>query len=106
MECRSGSLRLDAGRPDHLGPLFCFVANEFLEFGGRHRHRHRGQIGKTRSEFWVGESYAGLLIKFIDDLGGRAFRGADAIPADSFISRHEFRQAVVTARARTWPLLM
>jgi hypothetical protein len=67
MECRSGSLRLDAGRPDHLGPLFCFVADEFLEFGGRHRHRHRGQIGETRSEFWIGESGAALFIKFIDD---------------------------------------
>jgi hypothetical protein len=92
MECRSGSLRLDAGRPNHLGPFFCFVADEFLEFEGRHRHRHRGQIGKTRSEFWIGESGSGLFIKSIDDLGGRAFRGADAIPAGGFISWHEFRQ--------------
>jgi hypothetical protein len=27
-------LWLDVGRPDHLGPLFDLVGNEFSEFGG------------------------------------------------------------------------
>src|SRR2546430_2609009 len=30
----AGSLRLDVGRSDHLGPLFDLVGNEFSEFGG------------------------------------------------------------------------
>ena len=30
----AGSLRLDVGRPDHLGPLVGLVGNEFSEFGG------------------------------------------------------------------------
>ena len=29
-----GSLRLDVGRLDHLGPLVDLVGNEFSEFGG------------------------------------------------------------------------
>src|SRR5215831_17335074 len=41
-----GSLRLDVGRADHLGPLLGFVGDELAEFGWRHRHRHAAQIGE------------------------------------------------------------
>jgi hypothetical protein len=45
---RQDSLRLDVGRPDHLGPLLGFFSNEFAEVGERHRHRHAAEVGKAR----------------------------------------------------------
>ena len=39
-------LRLDVGRPDHLGPFLGFVGDELAEVGGRagkHRRRPRRQ---------------------------------------------------------------
>src|SRR5262245_1349136 len=35
----AGSLRLDAGRLDHLGPFLGFVGNELAKIGGRARER-------------------------------------------------------------------
>src|SRR5262245_54398196 len=37
--CGIGSLRLDVGRPDHLGPLLGLVGDELAEVGGRARKR-------------------------------------------------------------------
>jgi hypothetical protein len=46
---RQDSLRLDVGRPDHLGPLLGFFSNEFAEVGERHvpMVRHREDAGRT-----------------------------------------------------------
>src|SRR5262249_60699740 len=44
-----GSLRLDAGRPDHLAPLLGFVCDELPEIGRREREHVATEIGVTAS---------------------------------------------------------
>src|SRR5262249_55974569 len=39
------SLRLDIGRPDHLGPLFGFVRDELAEVGRRTLKWHPAELG-------------------------------------------------------------
>ena len=58
-----GSLRLDVGGPEHLGPVLNVVRDEFPQFGGRAcKGRIAAQIGKTRLHFGVGQTRVDLLI--------------------------------------------
>ena len=44
-----GSLRLDVGEPDHLGPLLDVVGDELAKFGRRDRE-YGSQIGEFRPD--------------------------------------------------------
>src|SRR5258707_1513074 len=84
-----GSIRLYAGKLDHLGPLLDFVSNELSEVGGRACKRCGAQICEPRLHFWIGEGGIDLLVEGIDDVRGRAFGHANAIPRTRLIARHE-----------------
>ena len=73
MECPRvpGSVRLDVGRPDHLGPLLGFVDDELAEVGGRAREHRTTRVGKPRLHLGIGEAGIDLLVELVDDLGGR-----------------------------------
>src|SRR5262245_29660215 len=84
-----GSLRLDAGELDHLGPLLGFVSDELSEFGRRHRHRHAPKVGEPRLKLGVGEDGIDLSVELLDDLGRRGLRYANAVPRTRLVTRHE-----------------
>src|SRR6516164_4654948 len=83
---RSASLRLDVEAPNEVAPLLRFVADELAEISRRKRERVATQIGKPRLVLWIGEASVDLLVKFVDDLGGRGLRCADAVPAARLIT--------------------
>jgi hypothetical protein len=58
-----GSLRLDAGRPDHLGPLLGFVRDELAEVGGGTGKNRTAQIAEPSLYLGVGEAGIGLLVE-------------------------------------------
>src|SRR5262245_27907111 len=111
-----GSLRLDVGRADHLGPLLGFVGNELAEVGRRACERVATRLSHPCFDLRIGERGVGLLVELVDDFSGRARRRAEPEPDARFIARHELahrrnvRQrlragAVVTASARSLPAL-
>src|SRR5262249_52710060 len=69
----SGSLRLDAGELDHLGPLLGIFGDQLTEVGGRAGKRRAAQVGKLRLDFRVGERGINLPVELVDDFGRRAF---------------------------------
>src|SRR5262245_52088498 len=77
---RVGSLRLDARRLDHLGPLLGFVSDELAEFGGGEDHRRGGRIGEPRLDDRVCEPVINLAVEPLDDLVWRTPRDADTLP--------------------------
>src|SRR5262249_5527252 len=76
----AGSLWLDTRELDHLGPLLGFVSDELSEFGRRYRHRHAPKVGKPRLKLGVAEDGIDLSVELLDDLSGRVFRHANAVP--------------------------
>src|SRR3974390_1847632 len=66
-----GSVRLDTGELDHLGPLFGVVGDKLAEVGGRTWKHPRAQLGKPRLELGVGQSSVDLPVELVDDLGRR-----------------------------------
>jgi len=54
LRCRK-LLRLDVGRPDHLGPLLSVIGNEVCRRQRRPRQRRDGQIVKPRFQFGIGK---------------------------------------------------
>ena len=75
-----GSIRLDAGELDHLGPLFGFFRDELAEVGGRAGKRRAAQVGKPRLDLRIGEARVDLPVELVDDLGWRVPGRADAVP--------------------------
>src|SRR5262249_3836381 len=67
----AGSLRLDAGRLDHLGPFLGFVGNELAKIGGRARERRAAEVGEPCFHVRVCEGRVDLFVEFLDDLGRR-----------------------------------
>jgi hypothetical protein len=51
----SGSLGLDVGGPDHLGPFLGFVDDQLAELGPRSRQRRAAEIGEARPHLGDGE---------------------------------------------------
>ena len=45
---RTGLIRFDIGRPNHLGPFFRFLNDKLAEIVGRARHLDAAQIGNPR----------------------------------------------------------
>src|SRR5262245_31968330 len=85
----AASVRLDARELDHLGPLFGFVGDQLSELSRRSRQRHAAEISETGLHLRVVESRVDLLVEFVDDLGRRGLRGADAEPETSFVARNK-----------------
>src|SRR6516162_1165039 len=84
------SLRLDARKLDHLGPLFGFVADELSKVGGRADKRCASEVSQPRLDFGIGEACVDLLVELLDDLGWRGLRCADAEPGGRLVARHKF----------------
>src|SRR5215510_899712 len=82
-----GSLRLDVGGSDHLGPLLGFIGDQLAEVSGRAGHCRASQVSEPRLDLGIGESRVNLLAEHIDDLGGRAPRNADAEPITRLVTR-------------------
>src|SRR5262245_11364979 len=101
-----GSLRLDAGELDHLGPLLGFFGYEPAEVCGRSGKNHATHVGELRLEVGISASVVGLRVEHVDDLGRRASGHADAEPAGRLVARQEIahswnvRQRIRTRRAR------
>src|SRR5262252_6260264 len=89
LDSGSGSVRLDARELDHLGPLLGFVGDQLSELSRRLRQRHAAEISETGLHLRVVESRVDLLVEFVDDLGRRAFRCADAEPETPFVARNK-----------------
>jgi hypothetical protein len=47
----AGSLRVDAGGPDHLGPFLGFVGDQLSELSRRSRHRHAAEVSETDLDY-------------------------------------------------------
>src|SRR5215472_19257539 len=84
------SLRLDVGRPDHLGPLFGFVGDQFSELSRRSWQRHAAEVSETGLYLRVVESRVDLLVELVDDLGRRGPRCADAEPTARLVTKYKF----------------
>ena len=82
-------LRLDFGRPDHLGPFLGFVREELAEFGGGTGKNRTAQIAEPSLYLGVGEAGIGRLVELLDNLGGRVLGRAEAIQEARFIAGYE-----------------
>src|SRR5580704_9562538 len=85
---RSLPLQRNIGRLDDLGPFFRLVDDELFEVGGRHRLRYAAKIDKSRLDLRIGKRRVYLLIQSVDNIGGRIFGRADALPGAGLESRH------------------
>jgi hypothetical protein len=74
-----GSLGLDIGCLDHLGPLRDIVGDELSQFGRRHRHRRPAEFDETCLKLGIGEARIDLPVQRGDDLGRRVPGRTDAV---------------------------
>src|SRR5262249_61865197 len=74
------SVRLDVGRPDHLGPLFGVICDELAEIGGRADKRRASKVGKPRLPLWIGAAAGGLLFLLFVGLRPRVVCDSDCLP--------------------------
>src|SRR5262249_24146050 len=81
-----GSLRLDVGRANDLGPLVSFMGDQLAEFGGRKHKRRASQFGESRLYFEIGEANVDLLVENADDLGRRVLRCPNTNESARFIA--------------------
>src|SRR2546421_12495559 len=86
----AASLRLDARKLHHLGPLLCLFGDEFCELAGRTDERDGAEVGKPPSNPRISETRVDLLVECVDDLDGRRLGGADAAPTARLEARHGF----------------
>jgi hypothetical protein len=84
-----GSLRLDAGELDHLGPFLGFVGNELAEIGRRARKHCAAEVNEPRFHVGIGEGCVDLRVELRDDFGRRVLGRADPVPETRFVARQE-----------------
>jgi hypothetical protein len=89
MSGRPNLLRLDVSRSDHLSPFLGFLREVFSEIRRRTGKYHGTKLREPRLEFSIGEARIDLDVELIDDLGGRALGGADAIPRTRVVTGDE-----------------
>ena len=75
-----GSFRFNAGKPDHLGPLFRVVSDELGEFSRAAAMDYRTHIGEPCPELGVGKRGVNLLVELFNNLGGCTTRSTYAVP--------------------------
>jgi hypothetical protein len=85
-----GSLRLDVGRANDLGPFLGFSRDMFSKPGWRIGKHDGAQVGKPRCCFGIGQDRTDLLVEAVNDLGGGVLWRADAGPSACLVARHEF----------------
>src|SRR5262245_12242338 len=78
MECQPGSLRLDAGELDHVGPLLGFVGDQLGEVGSGAGKWFTTEIGHPRLHRGLGERRVDLAVQSLHDFGWSAPGRADA----------------------------
>src|SRR2546425_7460609 len=61
------SVRLGAGKLDHLGPLLGFLGDEPAEVGGRAGKHDAARVGETRLHLGIGKGRVVLLVERLDD---------------------------------------
>src|SRR6478609_6310368 len=83
------SLRLDAGRADHLAPLLGFVPDQLAEVSRRAREWRAAQTGNARLDLGIRERGVDFLVEPVDDLGWRGLGRGDSPPVTGLITRHE-----------------
>jgi len=99
-------LRLDVGRPDHLGPLLGFRGDELAEVGRREREHVATQVGKPRLDLGIGEARVDLPVELVDEFGPDVFGCAKSQPGARLVSRHKitdgrnFRKRIRTLCSR------
>ena len=105
------------GRSDHLAPLFCLLDDNLVEFSRRARERRCAQVSEPRHNLGVDEPRIDLLVELVDDFGWGVPRSCNPNPragleacwnsASVGISGNACqRVALMTARARSLPVLM
>src|SRR5262245_21809205 len=81
-----GSLRLDVGRANDLGPLVSFMGDQLAEFGGRKHKRRASQFGESRLDLGIGEASVGAPARpqpdltFLGELAGIAQQVEQCVP--------------------------
>src|SRR5215467_11750217 len=96
---------MDLGRPDDLGPLLGVLGDQLSKVAGRAGKWRLPEIGKPCLYVGSGEASVDRLVEPIDDLGRRARRHADPVPAARLVARHELthgrdlRQRVLARRS-------
>src|SRR5262249_62173321 len=95
-----GSLRLDAGKLDHLAPLLGFVGDEFPEFSGGHKCRLEAHVEEAHLHLRIGNDCVDLVVEPVNNVGGRIFRGANTLPTARLVAGDKFVHGW-----DVWPLL-
>ena len=88
---RTGLIRFDIGRPNHLGPFFGFLNDKLAEIVGRARHLDAAQIGDPCFHIRIDQGRVDLLVEDLDDIGGRALRCGDSVPRALLIAFNRVR---------------
>ena len=83
-----GSIRLDVGELDHLGPPLGLLDDELVEFRWRRRLDRIAQVLEPRLEFRIDKRGVHLAVEQRDDLRRSVRRRADPGPAAADIARH------------------
>src|SRR5215813_12378911 len=87
-----GSLRLDAGELDHLGPLLGFGSDVLAEISGWATERCGAEVGKPRLHPGIGQGRVDCPVEGFDNLCRRALRRTEAAPEARLITRQEVDQ--------------
>ena len=80
------SLRLNAGKLDHLCPLLRICGDEYPEVGRRANEHRAAEVGDPRFHSRIVEARVNLLVELVNDLSGRVSRSANPLPADPLVT--------------------
>jgi hypothetical protein len=81
------------GRPDHLAPFRGLVGDEPGEIHGQAGERGDAQIGEPSLQSGISDGGVDLPVQSFDELRGRVFRSADAVPPTRLVARQGFAQS-------------
>src|SRR5262249_14591668 len=86
--CEFPSFRLDVGRPDDLGPLFCFGCHERTELSRAEKQWQGVRLRNARAAFGIRQASIDFGIEPFDDLWRNAPSDSKPVPATDFKSRN------------------
>src|SRR6187551_543783 len=89
IECRRQSILMLAARP-----LLDFLRDECTEICRRTCEHYPAEAGESGLQCGIGEAGIDFLVQLFDDLSGRIFRRANALPAARFKTGYEFGHRV------------
>src|SRR4051812_39908282 len=73
LHARLSDLR-NLGVPDHLGPFFSFIADEFPEIGRRAGQHHAAEFSTPCLQLGIGKPSVDLNVELFEDRRGRVLR--------------------------------